>query len=330
MPIYFFYGKEEYIISGEINKLKNKLIDPAFMSVNFRIFYSPTMDNLIEICNTAPLMFGNIVSVVHCENYFFKLKNKKIDFSDDQIKSFDFALKNVSESNTIIFVCNIAREDNKKIDARTKFFKVITSHANVKEYNEFRDYSKEFNSFAISMLKEKNLKADIKTVNYLTQQLGVNLRLIDSELEKLKTAVYPEDKITIKDINEYCSLKENFFEFADLITGTDKNAILKYLDVILEKKHPLEVIALLQTNLHKLLYLKTYEKEKSAKRLAEELKMPEYPVKLMLEKIRNIELKELSNIKHNITQAEYNIKTGKVKNPEYYLETVLIGGFENV
>ncbi|MGN0014405.1 MAG: DNA polymerase III subunit delta [Candidatus Gastranaerophilaceae bacterium] len=330
MAIWFFYGKEEFRISKEVEHLKNELVDPAFKTMNFRIFYSPLPEELIEICNTAPLMFGNAVSLVHCENYFFKTKNKKTEFSDEQISSLDYALKNVSELNTIIFVCNIPREDDKKIDSRTKLYKIIANHSRVKEFPQFRDYDKDFISFISSLLKEKDLIADSKTINHLTERLGVNLRLIDSELEKLKTAIFPKNKITNEDIDIYCSLTEDVFALADLIVGKDKNAVMKQLSAVLEKRHPLEVTALLHTNLHKLLYLKTYEKEKSTKAISDALKMPEYPVKLLYEKIKDVSFEKLIMLKHNLTDAEFKMKTGKTQNPAYLLEGVLLGDFENV
>ncbi|MGN0197877.1 MAG: DNA polymerase III subunit delta [Candidatus Gastranaerophilaceae bacterium] len=326
MTIYFFHGKEEFRISKEVEKLKTQLLDAAFKSMNFRIFYSPQPEELLEICNTAPLMFGNIISLIHCENYFFKTKNKKVEFSDEQIKSLDFALKNVSDSNTIIFVCNNPRGEDKKVDARGKLFKTIAGSSNIKEFAEFRDYDKEFTAFVSSLIKEKELSADTKTIAHLTERLGVNLRLIDSELEKIKTAIYPKKKFSIEDINTYCALTEDVFELADLIVGVDKNAVMKQFSAVIEKRHPLEIIALLHTNLHKLLYLKTYEREKSTKALSDALRIPEYPVKLLLEKIKNVPLTRLSDLKHNLIDAEFKIKTGKTQNPEYILESVLLRG----
>ena len=245
MAIWFFHGKEEFKISKEIEKLKSQLLDEAFKAMNFRIYYSPEIQDLLEICATAPLMFGNIMSVVHCENFFFRIKNKKIEFTDAHIKALDYALQNVSESNNIIFVCNIPRDEDKKVDTRTKIFKTIAKYSNLKDFPEYRDFDRELVGYITSMAKEKDLFADSKTVNFLIKHSGVNLRLIDSELEKIKTAIYPNKKFTEKEILEYCTLKEDVFALADLVTSSDKNAVMKRYASVIEKRHPLEVIALL-------------------------------------------------------------------------------------
>lgn len=324
MSVYFFHGKEEYLLSKEIHKLQTELVDEAFKSMNYRIYFSPNFEELLEICATAPLMFGNILSVVHMEKYFFKSGNKKLELSDKQFKDFEFALQNMSDTNNIIFVCNVPREDDKKIDSRTKLFKMFAKMANMKEFAQYRDFDRELQSVIISMAKEKELMIDTKTVTHLIERLGVNLRLIESELTKLQIAVFPNKKITISDIDEYCSLTENVFELADLIVGEDKNAVMKQFSAVIEKNHPLQVIALLHTNLHKLIYLKTFEKEKSVKTLSSELFIPEYPVKILLEKIKCKTLKELLNLKHYLCEAEIKIKTGQTQNPEYLLESVFL------
>ena len=61
------------------------------------------------------------------------------------------------------------------------------------------------------------------------------------------------------------------------------------------------------------------------KMIADNLKMHEYPVKLISEKIKNISLENLKNYKHRLTEAEFKIKTGQTINPEYLLESVIFG-----
>lgn len=326
MSIWFFHGKDEFRISREISSLRDKLTDSAFRAMNFRIFYSPDFEELLEICAMAPLMFGNMISVIHCEKYFLKTKNKKIDFSDEQLKSLEFAFKNNSESNNLIFVCNIPANEDKKIDTRTKIFKLLASCSNMKDFPVYKSYEEGFKKFLNELIKEKNLSMTAETSAYLAEYLGTNFRLIDSELEKLKTAVYPETKVSKKDIDKYCTLSDNFLALADLIIEKSKDTVMKNLKAVLEKKHSLEVIALLHTSLRRLVYIKTFTKEKSVSAMAEELKIKEYPVKLLLEKVKNISLDNLLYLKHRLTEVEMQIKTGTVYSPEFALEGVFLEG----
>ena len=326
MAVWFFYGKEEYRIEQEISKLKNELLDDTFRSMNYRVYYSPSFDELLDVLQSAPLMFGNLLSVIHCENYFIKTKNKKTDFTDTQLEGIENALKTVSDSNNVVFVCELPRNEDKKPDSRTKQYKIFTNSSKVVEFPQFRTFDKDFVPYVISMAKEKGLKTDTKTAEYLTERLGVNLRLISNELEKLSTAIYPDKTLKIKDIDEYCRLTDNVLALADLIVSKDKTATLKQLFSVFEKTHPLEVSALLQTNLRKLIFIKANYPQMSYRAIADSWKMKsDYPVKLMAEKIKNISLKQLTDLKHNLTEAEYKIKTGQTVNPEYLIESVILG-----
>ena len=53
-------------------------------------------------------------------------------------------------------------------------------------------------------------------------------------------------------------------------------------------------------------------------------RMHEYRVKLSLEKMRKVSVKTLIDLKNNITEAEYRIKTGQVFSPEEELENAVI------
>ncbi len=325
MAIWFFQGKEEFKIEKEVLKLKKELLDDAFQSMNYRVYYSPEYIDLLDILQSAPLMFGNTLSVIHCEQYFMRIKNKKTEFSDNQIETIEDALKNISEANNIVFICEVPRDEDKKPDSRTKLHKLFTKYSKFTEFNQYREFDKDFIPYVMTMVKDKELKASTKVIEYLTERLGVNLRLISTEIEKLATAIYPRQEISKKDVDDYCHLKDNIFELAELITSKNHNAIMEQLHSVLAKSHPLEICGLLQSNLRKLIYIKSNQKTMSAKMIADSLKMHEYPVKLIMGRIANISLEKLAKFKHNLTEAEYKIKTGQTINPEYTIENVLLG-----
>lgn len=331
MPVYFFYGTDDYRIDFEVQKLKTEFVDENFKSIGFRLYYSPEPKELQEICSAAPLMFGNTVSVIHCENYFFPVKNRIVDFDDEALKYLkEISANKVANSHHVIFVCNVPLKNNKKIDTRKKLFKILAENSSSKELNQFRDFDKDFIPYVSGMIKNLGLKADLNTVKYLTSKTGTDLRLINSELEKIKCGIMPENTITKKSIDEYCSVKEDIFAFADLIFNENKTEILRQYNILCDKMHPLEILALLQSSVKKTFYVKTNEKTMSAQNMATVLKMHEYPVKLLMNKIKNIPLNKIANFKRALTDAEFKIKTGKTLSPEQLLEAVILTGGENV
>ena len=77
--IYFFYGDEEFNISNEIKKFKEKL-DKNFIEMSYKCYNNPKFADLVAILKTQPMMFGKMLIEINCLSY---LSGK----SDDQ--SFD-------------------------------------------------------------------------------------------------------------------------------------------------------------------------------------------------------------------------------------------------
>ena len=101
MAVYFFYGQEEFLMEKEIKKLKNELLDVSFLSMAYKVFDNPDLNQLIEILQSAPLMFGNTLNLVYIDKY---LLGNKLSLDDKQIAVIDNALSTISNSVNIIFV----------------------------------------------------------------------------------------------------------------------------------------------------------------------------------------------------------------------------------
>ncbi|MBQ9246215.1 DNA polymerase III subunit delta [bacterium] len=321
MAVYFFWGQEEYLMEKEIKKLKNELLDTSFMSMAYKIFDNPAFNTLLECIQSTPLMFGNTLSLIHIDKY---LIGNKMSLDDKQIASIDNALSCINGSVNIIFICKVSRDENKKPDSRKKFYKTISKYSQVKEFAQFASYKKELNAQIAQMAKEKEISITPANIEYLKEQLGVNLTLIDSELEKLKIAVYPNKSIEQADIKKYCISSEDVFLLADLIIQGNKNEVLKQYNLLTDKKHPLEIFGALQGSFQRFLYIKNYEKRMSAKDMSAQLKLHEFVITKIQEKLRKTSLDRLIKIRENLINAEFKLKTGQTLSGDTVLELALL------
>lgn len=321
MAIYLFYGQEEYLMEKEIKKLKNELLDESFMSMAFKTFDNPLYNTLIECVQSSPLMFGNSLSVIHIDKY---LIGNKMSLDDKQIEVLDKSLEELNPNVNIIFVCKIPRDENKKPDSRKKIYKVISKYSQVREFPQYRTYQKELNAQILNVAKEKGLTISSNNINMLIEQLGSNLTLIDSELEKLKIAIHPKKTVDEGDIRKYCTSSEDIFVLSDLIIGSNKNEILKQYNLLTEKHHPLEIFSIIQSNFQKFIFIKTYEKKMNDKDMASELRLHEFVIKKTREKLRNISLDKLINIRENLINAEFKLKSGQSVSEDIIMELALL------
>ena len=140
MAVFLFYGQEEYLMEKEIKKLKSELLDASFISMAYKVFDNPPFNTLIECVQSAPLMFGNTLSIISLEKY---LIGNKMSLDDKQIESLDYSLSTLSDSVNIIFVCKVPRDENKKPDSRKKLYKVLSKYSQVREFAQYKNYDKE-------------------------------------------------------------------------------------------------------------------------------------------------------------------------------------------
>ncbi len=317
MAVYFFYGDEDFNIEKEIDKLK-KGLDKNFLEMSFKTYDNPKFPDLISVLRSQPMMFGKMLVIINCLDYFTKT------FDDKQIKEIESALENNNENLDIAFVAALPREGGKKLDSRKKLFKVLAKH-NAKECASIPSYkTAELEDWVKKSAKSKSLKINPDAVTALISQVGNNLRQLDGELEKLKLMCFP-DKIATKEmVKEICISNEDLFAFSDyLMVGEKDKALLEYRK-LLEKKYPLEILSTLQTMLRRWIVIKARASELTPFELGKLTGQHEYVVKLSIQKLKKTNLKDLVKMKKNLTEAEFKIKSGQAFNVEDEVENAFL------
>ena len=195
MAIYFFYGEEDFNIEKELDKLK-KGLDKNFLEMSFKTYDNPKFADLTAILRTQPMMFGKMLIVINCLDYFSKT------FDDKEIKEITSALENNSDNLDIVFLAILPRNEGKKLDSRKKFFKLL-SKFNAREFPTIPTYkTAEIEEWVKKQAKSKGIKPSSDAVTNLVIQVGNNLRQLDTELDKLKLLAYPSENITADMVKE--------------------------------------------------------------------------------------------------------------------------------
>jgi len=318
MSIYFFYGDEDYNIELEIKKLKKKLLDKNFATMNFKSVDNPSFPDLLSLLRTQPMMFGNMMVVINCAEYFTKA------FEDNQLEELKNALEDNVESLCIVFTAILPRNENKKVDSRKKIYKIIAKYAQMQEFPTFKTYKTEdISNWINKEAKKHDIILDKDATLTLIEQVGNNLRGFANELEKLKLLAYPETKITKKMVKEICISSEDLFAFADFLLKGEKGLAMLEFQKLLDKKFYLEIVSALQTMLRKWIIIKSKSRELPLSEISKLTGQHEYIVKTTLEKMKNTSLKDLVALKQNLIEAEYKIKSGQAINPIDEVECAL-------
>lgn len=318
MAVYFFYGEEDFNIEQEIEKLK-KGLDKNFLEMSFKTYDNPKFPDLISILRTQPMMFGKMLVVINCLDYFSKT------FDDKEIKQIAEALEENNDNLDIVFVAQLKRDEGKKLDSRKKFFKTLSKY-NAQEFAVIPTYkTAELEGWIIKQAKAKKLKMDTGAATAMISQIGNNLRQLDTELDKLQLMAYPQNVVTPDMIKEICISNEDLFAFSDYLLEGKKDLALREYRKLLEKKYCMEIVSTLQTMLRRWIILKAKSSECTPMELSRLTGQHEYVVKLTLQKLKKTNLKDLVKLKQNITEAEFKIKSGQAPNAEAEVENAFFG-----
>lgn len=305
--IYFFYGDEDFNIDLEVEKLKKEL-DPNFLEMSFKTYDHPKFADLVAILRTQPMMFGKMLIVIECVKYFSET------FEDKEIKQITEALEDNNENLDIVFTAKIPRDEGKKLDSRRKLFKLLVKQ-NSKEFPTIPTYKPELGAWISKQAKGYKLNLTPDAVQMLISMIGNNLRQLDSEIQKLAISVHPKDTADENDVKEICTNNEDLFALSDALMQMQYDTALLEYKKLLDKDHPIKILATLQTMVRKWVTLKANSKS-SPFELVKLTGMNEYVIKLTLQKMKNTTLRDLAALKQNLTTCEYRIKSGQALDVE--------------
>ena len=304
MAVYFYYGDEDFNIEIEVEKMRSKL-NQDFIAMNFQVLDNPEYTELITALRTPPMMFGDMLIVINSDKYFLSQKNF---FEDSELDDIEDALKNNPESLNVVFVVKLPR---KKLDSRRKLYKILTKY-NSQEFQTFKTYkTAEISAWIKNHAKKnKDLTLNDDAIELLIEQIGNNLRQFDGELDKLKLMAHPKNVVTRKMVEEIAISNQDLFNLTELIMKNQKDKALLEFQKLTDKKHPLEILAAIQTMLRKWIILKT-KSSISTLELSKLTDMHEFVVKQTLTKLKNTKVSDLVNLKQNLFDVECKIKSAE-------------------
>ncbi len=320
MAVYFFYGDEDFNIDLEIEKLKTKL-NQDFIAMNFQTLDNPEYSELITALRTPPMMFGEMLVLINAERYFSSQKNY---FEDNELEDIEDALKNNPEALNIVFIVKLPRDEGKKLDSRRKLYKILTKYKS-QEFAAFKTYKTADISAWIKnhAKKSKDLTLQEDAIELLIEQIGNNLRQFDGELDKLKLIAHPQKVVTKKMVEEIVISNQDLFNITELLMKNRKDEALLEFKKLTDKKHPLEILAAIQTMLKKWITLKT-KNSVSVSELSKLTGMHEFVIKQTLAKLKNTKISDLVNLKQNLFNVECKIKSAEALDLISEVEIALI------
>ena len=178
MPVYLYWGEDDFAIAKAVEKLQNKVLDTNWLQFNYHKISGDRTEATIEGLNQAmtPVfgMGGRLVWLADTD-----LCQQKP--STDTLEELERTLKAIPETSHLLFTTN------KKLDGRLSSTKLLKKHAVVKDFSLIPPWKTDLITAQVKETAQKQqLKLTPAATELLTESVGNNTRQLWNEIEKLK------------------------------------------------------------------------------------------------------------------------------------------------
>ncbi|MEM9266302.1 MAG: DNA polymerase III subunit delta [Cyanobacteria bacterium P01_F01_bin.13] len=307
MPVYFFWGANEFRMKKAVRALCDRSLDPDWASFNYEKIPPEQSDALIHGLNqamTPPFGMGKrviwLVDTPICQRC-----------SADLLAELERTLPNIPDSSILLLT------SNNKPDGRLKSTKLIKQHADIREFDTIPPWKTEQIEHQVyQVAKDVGLRLTPQAAALLGDAIGSDTRRLYNELEKLNTywstpdhPLPPEAVTTLVATSTQSSL-----QLAAALRAGNTDRALSLITELLERNEPaLRIVATLVGQFRTWLWVKlmTESGERDTRIIAQAADVGNPKRIYFLQKeIHNVSSLQLQNALKILLSLEFALKQG--------------------
>ncbi|HLO88287.1 MAG TPA: DNA polymerase III subunit delta [Nostocaceae cyanobacterium] len=308
MPVYVYWGEDDFALSKAVNNLRDRLLDPLWISFNYTVFPPDQPDAVIQALNQAMTpSFGAggrlvwLVNTTLCQSC-----------PDHLLAELQRTLPAIPENSVLLLT------SSSKPDERLKVTKLLKQFAT--QYQEFAlipPWKTELLVQAVeSAAQNLGLKLTPQIAELLAESVGNNTRLLYNELEKLH--LYTQGSNRPLDVKTVAGLvrntTQNTLQLAAAIrTGETPKALGILADLINAAEPGLRIVATLigqfRTWLWVKMMLESGERNQGAIAQAAEISNPKR-IYFLQQEVKSLTVQQLISTLPLLLELEVSLKQG--------------------
>jgi DNA polymerase-3 subunit delta len=307
---YIFHGPDELSRTEALAKLRDQMGDPSLAELNTTILDgdSLTQGELQQVCNALPFMSDRRLVIVR--NYLTQLGSGGKQAGGPLDALVDY-LPAMPDSTRLIFVEADALPKNHPV------LKLAEKH----EMGYVQDFSGprrgELTGWIARRVEAKGASIERPAADALAVAVGDDLRLLDSEIEKLAIYVGDERPITAADVDllvPYAGTA-NVFAMVDAIGRRDGRTALNVLHKLLDDNAaPLYLLSMIVRQFRILIQVKELSAQGlAATTIAKRAGLHPFVAEKTGRQAMNFSIGQLEVIYARLLETDLAIKTGQIE-----------------
>ncbi|MCU0535753.1 MAG: DNA polymerase III subunit delta [Hydrococcus sp. Prado102] len=319
MPIYFFWGDDDFAIAHEVKRLQNHVLDPHWVQFNYDKISGDESDATIQALDRAmtPVfgMGGRLIWLIET--------TIAQQCPEALLSRLQQTLSAIPSHSHLVLT------SSKKPDSRLKSTKLL------REYTEFQEFSsippwktEELIANVDRVSKQVGVKLAPAASELLAELVGNNTRQLWSELEKL--SIYIADATTPVNSDLVARLvnatTQNSLQLAEAISKGKVDTALELVTALLNSNEPaLKIVATLVGQFRTWgivkLNLEAGERDEKAIAIAAEIHNPKR-IFIMRKQIQALSSRQLLATLPILLELEFSLKRGAIALPTLQTQIV--------
>jgi DNA polymerase III subunit delta len=313
MPIYYFWGADEFRLKKAVRDLCDRNLDPTWASFNYDKIPAEQGDNgIMSALNQAMSSpFGMGKRIVWLEETPLAQR-----CSEPVLKELERTLGEIPDTTLLLFT------STNKPDGRIKSTKLLQKHADVREFSPIPGWKTEdIVNQVYQVAKELNIRLQPKSAELLGEAVGGDTRRLYNELEKLsiywsdQTPNHPTEPLPPEAIAALVSTStQNSLQLAEALLNADIAKSLSLVTDLLNQNEPaLRMVATLVGQFRTWLWVKLLSDagERDPKVIADAAEIGNPKRVYFLQKsIRSVTLNQLKAAMEILLSLEFSLKQG--------------------
>jgi DNA polymerase III subunit delta len=177
MPIYFYWGDDDFSLNRAVVALRDRILDPAWASFNYDKIGPDQSDSVVQALNqamTPPFGMGNrlvwLAETTVCQRC-----------PDELLRELERTLPMIPDTTVLLLT------SSNKPDGRIKSTKLLQKHAEVREFASISPWKTDQLALHVRQVaQELEVKLSASATQLLAEALGNDTRQIYNEIEKLR------------------------------------------------------------------------------------------------------------------------------------------------
>ena len=303
--VYLFYGPEAYIRKSALATMQKKMLMPGLESMNCTFMQSPTAQQIIENCETLPMMGDWRLVIV--QGLALLESGKAKDEAQESAALCDY-LPRVPPTTCLVFECEAP-------DKRKKLCQALMKLTGAVSFDTLSDAR--LAQWMNQTLKPLGKKMDAQACAQLAFTSGRDLTMLHGELQKLAAYVGERAVITQEDIERVAThtAECTVFAMVDALVDGQAQQAFSLLSVLLESgEERLGVLALITRQYRQMMYAKDMMDSRMPQpQMMKALGVPSFALNKLMRRAGRRTMAQLREQLDLCVKTDYDIKRGAVR-----------------